>query len=226
MPVCGSGVMFEVNSVPNGVFIGRPPAKVLPSRAVWQAMQSPARARYSPFASSAGSAGCCCATAGAAPTSADVASAAKSILRVFGICAIPSVRLAAARQRHRQAAAPGKRRVRRRRARRQKVRNRPDVVFGQKAGNDLHAIGGDGGTRAISPGPELAADIAGAQAEQARYRRLHAAEGRIVASGARRDAALWIALGGKRFAARQNFIADGGNGGGRKRRPQRRKVLG
>src|SRR5271163_1397377 len=51
--------MLDVYSVPNGVGIGRPPAKSLPSGAVWQAMQSPARARYCPFAISAesGSAG-------------------------------------------------------------------------------------------------------------------------------------------------------------------------
>src|SRR5277367_4889176 len=42
--------MLDVYSVPNGVGIGRPPAKSLPSGAVWQAMQSPARARYSPSA--------------------------------------------------------------------------------------------------------------------------------------------------------------------------------
>src|SRR6201999_2077032 len=40
--------MFGVYSVPNGVAMGRPPAKVLPPRTVWQAIQSPARARYSP----------------------------------------------------------------------------------------------------------------------------------------------------------------------------------
>src|SRR4051794_39548430 len=42
--------MLDVNSVPNGVGMARPPANVLPSGALWQAMQSPARARYSPLA--------------------------------------------------------------------------------------------------------------------------------------------------------------------------------
>jgi hypothetical protein len=35
--------------VPNGVAIGRPPANRAPPGSVWQAMQSPARARYSPL---------------------------------------------------------------------------------------------------------------------------------------------------------------------------------
>ena len=48
--------------MPNGVGIALPPAKMLPSGAVWQAMQSPARARYSPRAkmfSLPGPAFCC-----------------------------------------------------------------------------------------------------------------------------------------------------------------------
>ena len=58
MPNLSSGVMFGVNIVPNGVAIGRPPANSLPPRTVWQAIQSPARARYSPcFTSAALSAG-------------------------------------------------------------------------------------------------------------------------------------------------------------------------
>src|SRR5471032_192229 len=40
--------MFGVYMVPNGVSMGRPPANVFPPRTVWQAIQSPARARYSP----------------------------------------------------------------------------------------------------------------------------------------------------------------------------------
>src|SRR5688500_11314693 len=34
--------------LPNGVAIARPPAKSLPVGSLWQAVQSPARARYSP----------------------------------------------------------------------------------------------------------------------------------------------------------------------------------
>src|SRR3979490_125980 len=41
--------------VPIGVAMGRPPAKGVPPLAVWQATQSPARARYSPFLISASS---------------------------------------------------------------------------------------------------------------------------------------------------------------------------
>src|SRR3954468_8178230 len=82
MPVCGSGVMLEVKIVPNGVFIGSPPAKILPSRAVWQAMQSPARARYSPLAITAAS----CAKAGNGPVSNQVArKAASRACKVLGI---------------------------------------------------------------------------------------------------------------------------------------------
>src|SRR5260370_36538050 len=49
MPVLGSGVRLDVKIVPNGVAIGRPPANKAPPGFVWQAMQSPARARYSPL---------------------------------------------------------------------------------------------------------------------------------------------------------------------------------
>jgi hypothetical protein len=80
--------------VPNGVFIGRPPAKVLPSRAVWQAMQSPARARYSPFFNSAAS----CALACVTPISNNMAAkAGSSAFKVLGMLRdLLSVRLAAA----------------------------------------------------------------------------------------------------------------------------------
>src|ERR1700676_5186371 len=50
MPVSRSGGTFEVYSVPNGVGMARPPANSLPPGAVWQATQSPAWARYSPWA--------------------------------------------------------------------------------------------------------------------------------------------------------------------------------
>src|SRR5271157_3609290 len=55
MPVSRSGEMLDVYSVPNGVGIGRPPANSAPPGFVWQAMQSPARARYSPLAINAAS---------------------------------------------------------------------------------------------------------------------------------------------------------------------------
>ncbi len=42
--------------VPNGDWIGSPPANGAPPSAVWQAMQSAARARYSPRLTSAASA--------------------------------------------------------------------------------------------------------------------------------------------------------------------------
>ncbi|MNJ67204.1 hypothetical protein D3C77_633560 [compost metagenome] len=43
-----AGVMLVEYTVPIGVSIGSPPANGLPPSAVWQATQSPARARYSP----------------------------------------------------------------------------------------------------------------------------------------------------------------------------------
>ena len=79
--------------MPNGVFIGRPPANSLPSRAVWQAMQSPARARYSPLRDQSAAFG----VAAAAPIAATRRSAARnepdagsSVFKVRGICTIAS----------------------------------------------------------------------------------------------------------------------------------------
>src|SRR5258708_28720523 len=114
-------------------------------------MQSPARARYSPLAIRAAS----CAVAGDAPIASHAARKAGSrAFKVLGIGAIsPSVRLAAADKRHRQAAALGKGRIRWRGTRRQKSRNGLDVVFGQKAGNDLHAVRRSGGSGALAPPP-------------------------------------------------------------------------
>ncbi len=66
----------------------------------------------------------------------------------------------------------------------EKGRNGLDVVLGQKACNDLHAVRRGGGSGAVAPAAELRADIAGAQAEQTGYRRLHAAEARAMATGA------------------------------------------
>src|SRR3954452_14125010 len=181
-------------------------------------MQSPARARYSPFAIRAAS----CAVAGDAPIASHAARKAGSrAFKVLGIGAIsPSVRLAAADNRHRQAAALGQGKISPRWTRRQKSRNGLDVVLRQKAGNDLHAVRRRGGPGAVTPAAELRADVTGAQAEQPGYRRLHAAERRAVATGAGRNAALRVAIDGNRFAARENLFADSGNRGRRKRRPQ------
>src|SRR4029077_13631610 len=46
--------------VPNGSLKARPPANGLPPGAVWQAAQSAALVRYSPFATSADPVGCAC----------------------------------------------------------------------------------------------------------------------------------------------------------------------
>src|SRR4029453_3205506 len=186
-------------------------------------MESPARARYSPLASRAAS----CAVAGAAPIASHAARKAGSrAFKVLGTGTIsPSVRLAAAGKRHRQAGALGKRRVRWRGSRRQEGRNGLDVVFGQKARNDLHAVRRSGSPGAVTPAAELRADVAGAQAEQTGYRRLHASESRTVATGAGRHAALRVAIDGNRFAACENLVADGGNSGRREWRPQRGKVF-
>src|SRR5882757_9638473 len=209
--------MFGVKSVPNGVSMGRPPAKVLPSRAVWQAIQSPARARYSPFTSSAASGVFCCAVAAVAPTNRYAAtSAAEILIRVRDIGTLPSTRLAAAFKRHRKASARRERGVRRRRARGKESGNRLHVVFGEKAGHDLHAVRRGSGTRTIAPAAELSADIAGAQAEQAGDRRLHAAERRAVTGRTWRHAALRITVFDQRFAAGQNFVADSRDGRRRK----------
>ncbi|MGY3649439.1 hypothetical protein ACVWW2_004730 [Bradyrhizobium sp. LM4.3] len=48
--------------VPNGVGMAWPPANRRPSGAVWQAVQSPARARYSPRAMTSLLLSCACAT--------------------------------------------------------------------------------------------------------------------------------------------------------------------
>src|SRR6516162_3601911 len=58
MPVLGSGVMFDEYIVPKGVAIARPPANRAPPGFVWQATQSPARARYSPLVTRAWSSAC------------------------------------------------------------------------------------------------------------------------------------------------------------------------
>ncbi|MCY1175448.1 hypothetical protein D9M73_156880 [compost metagenome] len=67
MPLA-AGVMLVEYTVPIGVSIGNPPAKGLPSLAVWQATQSPARARYSPRRTCASSFATACAAAPAPST--------------------------------------------------------------------------------------------------------------------------------------------------------------
>ena len=50
IPVSRSGVIFEATTLPNGVSMGLPPAKGFPlPGTVWQAAQSAAIVRYSPF---------------------------------------------------------------------------------------------------------------------------------------------------------------------------------
>src|SRR5580700_4258848 len=55
IPVSGSGVILEEKIVPNGVGTGKPPAKLLPPRTVWQSLQLPiaasSRPRLTRFAS-------------------------------------------------------------------------------------------------------------------------------------------------------------------------------
>src|ERR1019366_4137694 len=48
IPVSASGVIFEEKMVPNGVGTGRPPAKDLPPRTVWQSLQLPIAASSRP----------------------------------------------------------------------------------------------------------------------------------------------------------------------------------
>src|SRR6266481_9221872 len=58
IPVSPSGVMLEEKIVPNGVGTGRPPAKLLPPRTVWQSLQLPIAARERPRLTSAVSNDC------------------------------------------------------------------------------------------------------------------------------------------------------------------------
>src|SRR5436309_6207609 len=48
IPVSASGVMLEEKMVPNGVGTGRPPAKFLAPRTVWQSPQFPIAANSRP----------------------------------------------------------------------------------------------------------------------------------------------------------------------------------
>src|SRR3981189_1576070 len=50
--------MFEEKIVPNGVGTGRPPAKLLPPRTVWQSLQLPIAARSRPRLTKAASKDC------------------------------------------------------------------------------------------------------------------------------------------------------------------------
>ena len=103
-----------------------------------------------------------------------------------------------------------RRRVCRRRPRRQTGRDRLDVVLGQEAGDDLHAVRRRRGPRAVAPAAELRADVAGAQAEQAGDRRLHAAEASGRGSWRRPECrAADRPCVRSDLAARQDFVADG-----------------
>src|ERR1700722_9501580 len=68
MPVSASGVIFHGYIVTNGVGTGRPPAKALPPRTVWQSLQLPSAARSRPRLTRAGSNDC-----GAGGSIADIA---------------------------------------------------------------------------------------------------------------------------------------------------------
>src|SRR6185369_2066075 len=128
-------------------------------------MQSPARARYSPFASVAASGVFCCAIAVVANSVA--ANATIDPFRVRGIFTLPSSRLAAAFKRHGQAPARRKGRILRRRTRGKIGGDRLDVVFAQEPRYELHAVGHGGRARAVAPAAKLPADVGGTQAEQA-----------------------------------------------------------
>src|SRR5689334_3866934 len=119
-------------------------------------MQSPARARYSPFARAAASGVVCCAIAVVANKAA--ASTMTNFFRVSGIVTLPSPRLAAAFKRHRQAPARRKGRVLRRRTRGKIGGYCLYVVFGQQACDDLHAIGRGGRACAVAPATKLRTD--------------------------------------------------------------------
>src|SRR5207253_11502555 len=58
IPVSASGVIFEEKIVPNGVGTGRPPAKLLPPRTVWQSPQLPIAANSRPRLTTLGSKDC------------------------------------------------------------------------------------------------------------------------------------------------------------------------
>src|SRR5471032_2902784 len=163
MPYWSSGVMFGVNMVPNGVAIGRPPANCLPPRTVWQAIQSPARARYSPFLiRSAWSAGVAAIAeplcrlslpdqrtgTSAAAAATTTAERANKDLRFIWWSLPALLRFAAARKRSLQRAGRSRHWVLRCLLRGKPRSNGVHVFVGQTRGDGVHAIRRDSVTRA------------------------------------------------------------------------------
>src|ERR1700722_17281635 len=179
--------MFVEYSVPNGVGIARPPANNASPGLVWQAMQSPARARYSPFAISDWSS----ARAVARPATSR---SSVSVWRSPTVSS-PSVRFAAASERHCQRALWDGRGVGRNGQRCQPGGDRGHIAFGQARSNDLHAVRCGCRTRTVAEGTELRADVTRPQTHEARDGYLHAGQLGTMTARASRNAMRWIAFG-------------------------------
>src|SRR3954469_61151 len=222
MPVSGSGVMLEVYSVPNGVGMARPPANRRPSGAVWQAVQSPARARYSPRAMMSPVLSLSCAAA--AVVNAAMASNLmdRSLIDNLKPTSASSVGLATAAEWQRIGAFRHGGWVRGGRPRRKPGCDGGDVPLGHVTGYELHAIRGFRGASAITPAAELGADVIGAQAEQAGDAGLHTRQSRAMTAHASRNVAAGIAAGGEQLTVREDVLADFA----RRRRWKRRVLTG
>src|ERR1700722_12969666 len=182
--------------------MARPPAKIRPSGAVWQAMQSPARARYSPRATMSSRRSC-------AP--ADVASVSRAMTAVGSftpILSASSVGLAAATERQRVGTLRHGRRVDGRGTRGEPGGDRGDVGFGETARDVLHAVGRLGGACTVAPRAELGADVIRAQPQKTWNARLHACQCGTMATDARRDRTRRVAVHHEGFAVRQNLGID------------------
>src|SRR5436309_5720153 len=192
--------------------MARPPAKIRPSGAVWQAMQSPARARYSPRVTTSVRLSCAWATV---PVEAR---SRRGRIRHADLIDPSSVRLAAAGEGRDVGALRYRRRVLRSGARRKESRNRRDVRFGQMARNDLHAVRSLRRASPVAPRPKLRADVVRTQAKQSRDGRLHASERRSMAARARGDLARRVSPGHQGLAVPQHVLADITGYGRRQRR--------
>src|SRR5262245_27150210 len=213
MPVSLSGVMFGVNSVPNGVGIGSPPAYCLPPRTVWQARQSPTSARYSPrpigelspFASGAGAPR----SAGRRKTAASTTIAAMTrttSARFIGLPPASRSLDAAALERRLERTRRRGSRVGRDALRPEPCVNRGDVVRRQPRGDLRHAVRALGFAPPDLPAAHLAGDVVAVQADDAGDRRLQSGQCLPVTGRTGGDVLRRIAFGDQRLAAREQRL--------------------
>src|SRR5678815_1145421 len=153
---------------PNGIVMTRPPANCLPPGSVWQATQSPARARYSPLliVCVVGSAATAPGATGRYPgmkyrsaASAISATNAAATRKIRVARRIADLHLATASLRHLLEIGRGRGRVGRRVLRGEPRRHRVDVRFGQSFGDALHAIGWRRLPVSAPPPRELRGDV-------------------------------------------------------------------